>query len=297
MTQQVGKWVKNNTLDGNKIRLANNEFLRARNAADTADINLIKINASNKAEFGAEPFYSGSPSAPTALTNKQYVLDAIAGLRDLKDAVRLCSPTLLPAYTPSGTGVGKILTADVNGPLTVDSIAVALDDRIGITKEGIHNGIYTVTQIGVLGSLPWILMRSSDADNSPSSEVTQGLSFDVVEGTVNGKSRWLLTTSAIDIDVDPLTFVKTPNLATLVNFVDEPKTISSGNLLDGYVDLANKAEVGSVLVFPVGGPVQENGVDFTLSVVGGVTRLTFAGDLLANIAENDVLVIKYAVLT
>lgn len=296
MTQQVGKWVKNNTLNGDKIRLANDQFLRGRNAADTADINLLKVNSTNKAEFGVEPTYSGQPSGPTSLTNKQYVLDAMAGMRDLKDAVRLCSPTLLPAYTPSGTGIGKTLTADTNGALSIDGFAVLADDRIGITKEGIHNGIYIVTQVGDAGT-PWILTRATDADNSPSGEISQGMSFDVVEGTVNGKSRWLLTTVTINIDVAALTFVKVPSLATLVNFVTEDKTISAADILAGYVDLANKAEVGSLLAYPVGGPVQQNGVDLTLSVVANVTRLTFAGDLLTNIAENDVLVVKYAVLT
>ena len=37
-----------------KIRLDNNGYLKSRNAADTDNINLVKINASDKIEFGAE---------------------------------------------------------------------------------------------------------------------------------------------------------------------------------------------------------------------------------------------------
>jgi len=38
---------------GTKIRLANNEYLRARDAANSTDINIVKVNASDLIEFGA----------------------------------------------------------------------------------------------------------------------------------------------------------------------------------------------------------------------------------------------------
>lgn len=45
------------SVDGARLRLLNNQFLRARNAADSGDVNIVKINADNEIEFGA-PFAS-----------------------------------------------------------------------------------------------------------------------------------------------------------------------------------------------------------------------------------------------
>src|SRR6266478_8868456 len=46
-----------------KIRLDNNAYLRGRNAADSADINVVKVNTSNTPEFGVLPQFGGSPLA------------------------------------------------------------------------------------------------------------------------------------------------------------------------------------------------------------------------------------------
>ena len=41
-------------ITGAKIRLDNDEYLRARNAADSADINIVKVNTNNDVEFGTQ---------------------------------------------------------------------------------------------------------------------------------------------------------------------------------------------------------------------------------------------------
>ena len=43
-------------VNGSKIRLANNEYLKARNNADDANINMIKVNASDQLEHGLNIF-------------------------------------------------------------------------------------------------------------------------------------------------------------------------------------------------------------------------------------------------
>jgi len=291
MSKQIGKWIKNDTIEGSKIRLSNDQSLRGRNNANTADIEIAKVNAADKIEFGAEVIANFVPSLPTSLVNKQYVLDVLAGVRDPKDAVRVATAVALPAHTPAGTGEGKTLTADANGALIVDGITVGDGDRIAVMYDGIHSGIYTVTQAGDIGS-PFILTRSTDADSDV--EVTQGLSFDVVEGTANGRTRWLLTTPSVVVDTTSLTFVEVPTPQSLVQFKTEKFTLAAGDITNGYVELANNAEAQSLIVFPVGGPVQEDAVDFSLSVPVAVTRVTFAGDLASTLLAGDVLVVKYS---
>ena len=58
----------------------------------------------------------------------------------------------------------------------------------------------------------------------------------------------------------------------------EVKTMSSTDISNAYVDLSNSAMSNTMLV-SVSGTVQYEGEDYTLSTVGGVTRVTFIGDL------------------
>ena len=69
-------------------------------------------------------------------------------------------------------------------------------------------------------------------------------------------------------------------------------SLDSTDISNGYKDLAHEAT--TVLhVAPLGGLKQEVGVDYTLSVVSTVTRITFAGDLASLLADGDKLLVEY----
>lgn len=78
-------------------------------------------------------------------------------------------------------------------------------------------------------------------------------------------------------------------------------TIAGADVTNQYVDLADTASsAASISITPVSGPLQEQGVDYTVSLAGGaggVTRITFAGDLAtggnAPLAASDKLIVKY----
>lgn len=76
----------------------------------------------------------------------------------------------------------------------------------------------------------------------------------------------------------------------------EEITLVALDITNGYVALAQAIVANSLSVQPSDGPIQRESEDYTLSTVGGVTRLTFAGDLLANLIATDVLFIKYRYL-
>lgn len=64
-----------------KIRLENNTNLRARNAANDGDVNIIKVNASDIPEFAQFPITpSAAPDADYEVANKKYVDDQISGI-------------------------------------------------------------------------------------------------------------------------------------------------------------------------------------------------------------------------
>lgn len=74
---------------------------------------------------------------------------------------------------------------------------------------------------------------------------------------------------------------------------EEILTLVAQDITNGYIDLAMQASSdASISVTPKNGPMQEKGVDYTLSVVSNKTRITFAGDLLA-LAADDKLIVRY----
>lgn len=72
---------------------------------------------------------------------------------------------------------------------------------------------------------------------------------------------------------------------------DEPITLVAGDITNGYVDLAEEIVAGSLFGM-VDGAWGGFGTDFTLSLEGGVTRVTFAGDWL-NLVATDTIYFKY----
>jgi hypothetical protein len=146
-----------------------------------------------------------APANDSDAANKGYVDAARAGL-DVKASVRLATADVLDPYTVAG----NVLTAGSNGALTVDGVAVALNDRILVKNEissnAPYNGIYSVTVAGD-GSAPWELTRSTDADSNP--KVTAGMFTFVAEGAANSDSGWVLTTNdVITLGTTGLTFVQ-----------------------------------------------------------------------------------------
>lgn len=71
--------IANNSIDDTKVRLRNNQWLRARNAADTGDIQLIRANASDAVEVSATisatlgTIYTNEPgAAPVIAVGETY---------------------------------------------------------------------------------------------------------------------------------------------------------------------------------------------------------------------------------
>ncbi len=220
MTRLTTPWITDNAVNDLKIRLRNNLALRARNAGDTADIEILKITNADILEILREMSMGShkitdvsDPTNPQDAATKSWVESLVSGLSDPKDAVRVATTAALSACTyDNGTGgVGATLTADANGALpSIDGVALSVADRLLVKDQaaGLQNGIYVVTDLGD-GSNPWILTRSEDANNSgsDSAAVTQGMFVPVAQGTANGALGYMLTTpNSITLGTTSLTF-------------------------------------------------------------------------------------------
>jgi hypothetical protein len=125
--------------------------------------------------------------AATDAATVSQVQTASAGL-DVKPSVRVFSPSTL------GTSSSNTI---VSAPNTVDSVSLAIGDRILLAAhmtQG-YQGIWEVQTVGTGSNGVWI--RPSDFDTS--AEVTSGAFTFVTEGTTYGNSGWVLTTD------DPIT--------------------------------------------------------------------------------------------
>lgn len=58
-TQISASALATNAVTGAKFRLSNNEYLRARNAAGSADVNILRVNSSNELEFALNVLPAG----------------------------------------------------------------------------------------------------------------------------------------------------------------------------------------------------------------------------------------------
>ena len=122
----------------------------------------------------------------------------------------LQASNLSGTYNNGNSGTGATLTANSNGALTVDSVAVAVGDIVLLINQSTayQNGPYIVTAAGD-GSHPYILTRSGLFTASPSLAVG-GTFIPIGAGTVHAGQIWVLVEPLpVNIGTDSITFVQT----------------------------------------------------------------------------------------
>jgi len=124
------------------------------------------------------------------LATEDWVLNNIATIPACLVATVVNLTTI---YVNGLSGVGATLTnSGAQIPLVIDGVALALGDRVLVKDQttALQNGIYTVTNIGGT-AVNWVLTRATDFD-SPS-QMVRGKTIDVISGTVNAVTSWMLT--------------------------------------------------------------------------------------------------------
>lgn len=163
--------------------------------------------------MGDNVLLSGDPTNPLGAATKQYVDNMAQGI-DYKESCLVMAASLT-AYTSSGSGATKTLTATANGVLLIDGVTPDIGSRIFVNLNGssgsVDNGIYTVTNVGSAGT-QWVLTRSSDANTSV--KVTSGMTtFIETGGTYSGRSYVLLTNNVV-LDTSILIFTQLSGTGT-----------------------------------------------------------------------------------
>jgi len=194
----------------------------------------ISVAGSQTVDMGGNKVANiGTPTQATDAVTKAYV-DGVKQALDIKDSVRVASQSNLSATYNNGTaGVGATLTADGNGAITVNSIALTSGDRVLVKSQtdASENGIYSVTTVGDVGN-PYVLTRATDADSS--AEVTGGM-FTFVEEGSDADAGFVLSniTGSATLGTDDLTITQFSGAGSVTAGSGLSK---SGNTLSANVD-------------------------------------------------------------
>ena len=218
--------------------------------------------ASNKIINLATPTNAGDAAS------KSYVDSVAGGSSVSKQAVRLVSLSNL----------------DLSGAETIDGVSTAVGNRILVAGQTLpeENGIY------IVAAGAWT--RATDADAA--SEFLIGTMIMVSAGTNYAGTMWYQSSAnVVTLGTDAINYAKETVVAKKENL-----TLNGTDITNQYKDLAFEAKADSLLLV-VSGVTQAEGADYTLSIVSGVTRVTFAGDLAtggaAALISGDILRVQY----
>lgn len=170
--------------------------------------------------FAGSPALTGTPTAPTASagTNTTQaattafvttaVSNAVAGVNPAV-SVQAATTANVSGYTYSNgvSGVGATLTQNSAAVVVIDGYTLLLNDRMLFKNQttGANNGVYTITTLGT-GVIPAVFTRASDYNQS--SDINNTGAIPVVNGTVNGVTSWLLTSTVTTVGTDALTYTQ-----------------------------------------------------------------------------------------
>lgn len=348
-------WIAADAVNGDNFRLDNNQYLKARNFLDSANVNIIKVNADNAIEFASVPLVTADPSVDNALTRKSWVVTQLGNYQATSaknqnsgycglDANGKVASSQLPSYVDDVLEYADFASLPVSGSNGI--IYVTLDDNKTYRWSGsayIEISPSAVTSVCSKSGAVTLYTDDISEDGSPvnlwftdarakaaavADSITNGVtdvaaSQNAVYDALALKSNTGHTHVAADItdfssaaktaavvdstagtqtdqaaSVSSMKSFVTTAISNIAQHVPKEKeiTLSAGDITNQYVDLDFEAVNGSLFVWPVGGPLQSLTSDYTVNYTGGaggVTRVTFAGDLALKLIAGKILTIKY----
>ena len=234
--KKMDNWIVDNIdINGNTISTTDSagDLVLSPQGAGDVDVDSSKI------------INLADPSAAQDAATKAYV-DATSSGLDVKASCELATTAALAAvtYANGSSGVGATLTANANGALSVDSVAVASADRILVQNQAApaQNGIYVVTATGAVGAV-FVLTRATDFDDS--TNITSGAFTCVEKGTLNADNGYVMTTDgAIVVGTTAIAWDQCSGAGQITAGDGLTKT---GNVMSANVDDSSIAISGDTL--------------------------------------------------
>lgn len=177
-------------------------------------------NTNGQISFDGNKVICNAPiNADKSVVTKEYA-DAIASGFGPKLSVRSKTTTADITFINNNANVdtlAKTITKTGFGTLTVDGDTMSNGDRVlfADASPNAAYGIYTVTNEGDNVSIPWVLTRSFDANDTPSvGEVRSGIYTFVTDGTTHINQGWaLINYDGAELGVSTQSWSKVSQLA------------------------------------------------------------------------------------
>lgn len=308
MSLLKGKYIEDGAIDGAKIKLKNNEALKGRNQADTLDVDLLKVNASDLIELGGEAYVGANKvlhAGDKGVANGVASLDSSGLIPSgqlpsyVDDVLEFADFASLPdpgeqgkiyitidnnkTYRWSGSVYAEITSGAVNSVNSKTGVVVLNSDDI---SEGASNFYYTSARFDAS-------LATKTTDN-----LTEGVSnlyfteakvrSSLLTGFVTGSDDELAATDTI-LEAFQKLQGQIDALGTSSTNADvESITVSATDISNGYVVLS-KTPTEIISLSPKGGLVADPSTDYSLST----NQVSWSGDLASVIDEGDVLIISY----
>ncbi len=186
---------------------------------------LAGVGSGSSANFTATPSVTSltlaqDPTTAFQATTKQYVDNAITAVNPATSVVAASTGALTVTYLNGVSGVGATLTnAGAQAAFQIDGQSLTINQRVLIKDQSstFQNGVYTVTVVGT-GATNWVLTRALDYDK-PSDINNTGV-INVLNGTVNALTGWLINSSVTTVGTDAITYTKYNNAPGTVTQYD-----------------------------------------------------------------------------
>jgi len=181
LTLSTGAY-QDNSVTGAKIRLTNNEAIRARNFANTNDVSLLKLNTSDQAEFPSGTLFSGASTFSNITINGGTIsaltspLPVAAGgtAATTAAAARTSLGINLPLGISDG-GTGGTTASTARAALGLDTMATQNAAAVAITGGTMANVAITGGTINSLAGPVPILSGGTQATTAAGARTALGV--------------------------------------------------------------------------------------------------------------------------
>lgn len=326
------KFIGLNQIDGERVRLDNNELFRALNAAGNADVNILKVNSSDELEFQLVPYLPADASADGQAVRKgqmdakiaaellNYIASSQKGVANgvaTLDADGLIPTSQLPNLAITDVFVVADQAAMLALSASVGDVAIRTDisktfilsQAPASTLENWKEILVPAAPVQSVNSQTGNVVLTSDniSEGSTNKYFTdsRAKTASVVNGMTGGQTDQAPSVSSVKGYIDSeisgaksyADGVGTSTLAAANSYTDSAiaaipaltgfrgsKTLNATDITNQYIDLPHLVYTDT-LHLSSSRVVFYEGDDYTLSTVGGVTRVTFVGPLAVGGAE------------
>lgn len=238
------KFLGSDSVDGSKIKFSNDDAFRARNALDTADVSLFKLNASNEFELLQLPKYLGSDVATKAYVDGE--INIVEGLANAAQAT--ANQAVIDAAAAQSTADQAVIDAAAAQSAIDNHISDAVDahdaSAVSFDNAGLSGPIAGQTSVqGALATLDVAVGAiSGDFVNVDGDNMTGPLTVE------NGVTTSILSGMGLQV-VDPSLTVSQNviNASSSMIEISDGNDLRSAEVTPYAITLQNDTELSGIV--------------------------------------------------